>query len=164
MPDARMAPDYYVWEMRDWANVVALTAQRELILVRQYRHAAGCHFREFPGGVIEHTHDADAAAAAARELREETGYAPGSLVALGCHYPNPALQDNRLHVFLALDCVQVGAPTPDAGEDLVTELVDLADYLADNNGDAPRHGLMLASWALALPRLREHFPDIAAPA
>ncbi|MEQ8230546.1 MAG: NUDIX hydrolase [Gammaproteobacteria bacterium] len=162
LPGGSALPRYYVWEVADWANVIALTAQRELVLVRQYRHGAGCHFYEFPGGVIE-TAEADTpASAAARELREETGYVPGRLEALGALYPNPALQNNRLHVFLALDCARVGPPELEPGEDLVTELVDLDAYLRDNGLGLPRHALMLAAFTLAVPRLHAIYPDLTA--
>ena len=64
----------------------------------------------------------DPALAAARELEEETGYVAGRLVALGPVHPNPALQANRCHSFLALDCVKRHEGRQDAGEDIAVEL------------------------------------------
>jgi ADP-ribose pyrophosphatase len=65
----------------DWVNVVAVTPEDQLILVRQYRFGIEAPTLEIPGGLVEPGEEP--AAAAARELEEETGYAPGRLVALG---------------------------------------------------------------------------------
>ena len=59
-----------------------------------------------------------AVAAGVRELREETGYAPARLVPLGSIEPNPAIQDNRCHTFLALGCALAGPTHLDEKEDI----------------------------------------------
>src|SRR3981081_726450 len=64
---------YYVLEYRDWVHVVAITPSREVVLVRQYRHAIGEVSTEIPAGALD-PGETDSLAAAARELREETGY------------------------------------------------------------------------------------------
>ena len=53
MPDGTIIPDYYVLEYPDWVNAVALTSDKQVILVKQYRHAAGEVILELPGGCIE---------------------------------------------------------------------------------------------------------------
>ena len=53
LPDERAMLAYYVWELVDWVNVVALTKDGHLVLVNQYRHAAQKRFCEFPGGTTE---------------------------------------------------------------------------------------------------------------
>lgn len=154
LPNDRIMPAYYVWEMADWVNVVALTADGRLILVNQYRHAAKNRFLEFPGGTTEPACEESPEQAARRELREETGYVPGALRYLGMHYPNPALQDNRMHVYLATDCERVGEPTLDPFEDIEVELVALPEFLLLLGQGRPMHSLMMASLTLALPAIK----------
>lgn len=154
LPDERIMPAYYVWEMHDWVNVVALRADGRLILVNQYRHAAGDRFVEFPGGSTEPGSGESAEAAARRELLEETGYVPGALRYLGMHFPNPGLQDNRMHVFLATDCERVAEPSLDPYEDLEVELVTLGDFLLRIGQGQPMNSLMMASLTLALPAIK----------
>jgi 8-oxo-dGTP pyrophosphatase MutT (NUDIX family) len=155
LPNERIMPAYYVWEMVDWVNVVALTCDGQLILVNQYRHAAKNRFVEFPGGTTEPASNEGHEQAARRELREETGYVPGALRYLGMHYPNPGLQDNRMHVYLATDCERVGEPALDPYEDIEVELVDLADFLCMFEQGRPMHSLMMASLTLALPAIKK---------
>ena len=95
----------------DWVNVIALTAAREVVLIRQFRVGTREVCLEIPGGMVDG--DEEPAAAAARELREETGYAAPRWTRLATLAPNPAIQDNHLHVFLAEDAALAGAPRPD---------------------------------------------------
>src|SRR3954467_9412112 len=70
MPDGRIVDQYYVLEYPNWVNAVALTAENKIIMVRQYRHAAGIVSLEIPGGVIDG--DEKPEDAMRRELLEET--------------------------------------------------------------------------------------------
>ena len=105
----------------DWVTVVAFTQAQEAILIRQFRFGAEANTLEIPGGAVDAGETP--AAAAARELEEETGFRAARVVFLGAVHPNPALQTNRCHTFLALDCVATTAATPDAGEDIEVVLV-----------------------------------------
>ena len=156
LPDDRIMPAYYVMEFVDWVHVVPITGDGRIVLVNQYRHAARKRFYEFPGGTLEAGLDETPEAAARRELREETGYAPGRMQYLGLHYPNPALQDNRMHVFLATDCRPVAEPTLDPFEDLEVELVAVDDFMRYFEQGRPMHSLMMASFVLALPAINAH--------
>lgn len=103
-------------EAGPWVNVVALTADHELLLVRQWRHGVRDFTLEIPGGLVDAQESP--AEAAARELREETGYVGESPALLGVVQPNPAIQDNLCHTFLVRQCRRDGALQQDDGEDL----------------------------------------------
>ncbi len=116
--------DFHVLETSDWVNVVPLTGDRHVVMVRQFRHGIRELTLEVPAGLIDAS-DATPADAARRELREETGYATGRMVPLGIVHPNPALMNNRCHMFVAYDSVLEGAPQWDATEELAVEVVPL---------------------------------------
>ncbi len=117
------AHTFYRIDAPDWVNVVALTAEGQVVLIRQFRHGAAKVTLEVPGGMVD-AGEAPADAAA-RELLEETGYAPATMRKIGEVSPNPALFGNRLHSFLAEGCVKVKEPHGDPHEDIEVELVDL---------------------------------------
>ena len=158
LPDERIMPAYYVMEFIDWANVVALTDDGKIVLVNQYRHAAKRRFYEFPGGTLDPDNkDETPESAARRERMEETGYGVSRLTYLGHHYPNPGLQDNRMHVFLGTGCRKVAEPKLDTYEDLEVELVDVQDFLQCIEQGRPMHSLMMASLTLALPAIKKFY-------
>jgi 8-oxo-dGTP pyrophosphatase MutT (NUDIX family) len=111
-----------VLEYPDWVNVVPLTKDNEIVLVRQYRHGAGDCFLEIPAGCIDPS-DARPLDAAKRELAEETGYSSDNFIGLCTLFPNPANQANRLHGFLALDAEISSVQSLDENEDI--EIVKL---------------------------------------
>ena len=134
--------DATIFEFRAWANVVALTKNGDVVLVRQYRHGVCDVLWEFPGGVVEDGEDP--MDGAKRELLEETGYTSSNLIQVARLYPNPALQTNTLYCFLALDAEKVGGQNLDAGEDIEVDLMPL-DKLIEMTmrGEFP-HALMAA--------------------
>jgi ADP-ribose pyrophosphatase len=72
-----------------------------VILVRQFRHAAGGFILEIPAGTLEAGEDPSQCAA--RELGEETGLVAGELLPLGSILTAPGFCDERVHLFLARD-------------------------------------------------------------
>ena len=109
--------DFYVLDGADWVNVIPLTEDGNVLLVRQYRHGTEETTIEIPGGGVDPRDDSPLAAAR-RELLEETGYAAPEWRDLGFVHPNPAIQSNRCWTFLAQGCRPVAAPQLDAGEDI----------------------------------------------
>ncbi len=108
---------YHILEWPDWINVVALTADGEAILVREYRHGAQRVIPGLPSGVIE-TKDANALSTAQRELAEETGYGGGAWTELAETWANPAVQTNRIWTYLAFPVAEIGGIELDPGEDI----------------------------------------------
>jgi len=76
LPNGNIIPNYYVLEYPDWVSVIALTKEKKMVLIQQYRHARGGVFYEIPAGTSE-SGDASMLHAAKRELMEETGYGGG---------------------------------------------------------------------------------------
>lgn len=146
--------DYYVVEKSDFAMAVALTADRRLLLVRQYKHGGGQVILECPAGYIDVGEDS--ADAVRRELREETGYEAREVMPLGVFLVSPSFLNNRAHFFLCLDAEPVGAQKLDALEDI--EVVPLDFEQAVRDLVAGRLELDMASTAavlLARERLAE---------
>ncbi len=98
-PEDQEPHRFYVIRSKDWCNIIPITADGKVVLVRQFRAGTLSASYEFPGGVVEST-DADAQATALREMAEETGFEPlpnARCKLLGTAHPNPALQDNQVH-------------------------------------------------------------------
>ena len=119
--------DATIIEFGTWVNVVALTKNNEVVLVKQYRHGICDVLWEFPGGVVEE--DEDPIEGAKRELLEETGYTASTFIEVGKLYPNPAFQTNTLYCFLALDAEKVSEQNLDAGEDIEVHLVPFDELI-----------------------------------
>jgi ADP-ribose pyrophosphatase len=81
------------------AAIVAIDKDEKILLVRQFRIAAGKVLREIPAGTLKP--DEPPADCAARELQEETGYKPGKLDELGAFYPAPGYTTEFIHLYLA---------------------------------------------------------------
>ncbi len=109
--------DFYVLDGSDWVNVIPVTGEGNLVLVRQYRHGTETTTVEIPGGGID-PRDENPLAAARRELLEETGHAADRWSNLGWVHPNPAIQSNRCWTFVAEGCRRVAEPAFDPGEDI----------------------------------------------
>jgi 8-oxo-dGTP pyrophosphatase MutT (NUDIX family) len=137
---------FFLIDTSDWVNVVALTDADELVLVRQFRQGSERVSLEIPGGIID-PEDDDPAAAAARELREETGYAAAALRPIGVMNPNPAIFTNRCHTFLATGCRRMGEPEMDAGEDIEVVTVPAAQVDDHVRSGAIDHAIVLAGLA-----------------
>ncbi|MPZ32981.1 MAG: NUDIX domain-containing protein [Rhodospirillales bacterium] len=113
-PDGRTLPPCPVIEHPDWVDVIALTADLNIVLVDQYRHSVGSVRTEFPAGTVDDGEEP--LAAIQRELLEETGYASDEWHLLGTAPVYPALQTNRISSFLALNARPIGGQALDEGE------------------------------------------------
>lgn len=79
--------------------MVPLLPSGDVVMVRQYRHAAGKVLLEIPAGTLEP--DEDPEQAAVRELQEEIGYRPGKLTRLAGEYTAPGYTSELIHIYLA---------------------------------------------------------------
>lgn len=155
MPDGRVMPGYYVMEFTDWVNILPIDESGCVIAIEQFRHGSGHTHLEIPGGSLDPRADKEPLSAAKRELLEETGYVSDEWILCGSHYPNPALQNNRLHTFLALDCRYQQPPELDPYEDLKVSAFSVAQLQERLEKGDFSHSLITASITLTLPKLRE---------
>ena len=125
-PTTGAAHTFHILEMPDWINVIPLTPEGEVVMIRQYRHGTETVTLEIPGGMAD-PEDGDIVEAARRELLEETGYAGDPLVSIGRVAPNPAIQDNYLHTFIAPNVRRIGPQDLQGAEEIAVEMVPLDD-------------------------------------
>ncbi len=121
LPNGNRIPDYYVLEYPEWVNVIAVTPEDRLVLVRQYRHALGRIGFELCAGVCE-KEDASILDSAKRELAEETGYGGGMWEEYMVLSANPATHTNLTHTFLARGVTPRGEAHPEETEFLSVHL------------------------------------------
>lgn len=132
-------------ECVDWVNVIALTPDDRVVLIRQWRAGTNTVCLEIPGGMVDDGEDA--MSAAARELEEETGYLAARWSPLGRVAPNPAIQNNTLHSFLALDAVPTGKQRLDSSEVIAIETAPLAEVHAMLRDGRIDHALVVDAFA-----------------
>ncbi|MDE3102197.1 MAG: NUDIX hydrolase [Chloroflexota bacterium] len=139
--------DRVIIEADDWCNVLPLTTDGRVVLIKQFRFGSQEISLELPGGVVDEGETPDEAVK--RELEEETGYRAGRVVKLGVYRSNPAHFTNRVHSFVALECESVNDGHPDGSEDVAVELVRPRDLVRLVGEERVTHALMIASIGLA---------------
>jgi ADP-ribose pyrophosphatase len=134
-----------VVEAPDWINVVALTPENKLVVVRQYRFGSGRVTTEIPAGLPEAGESIREAAA--RELREETGYTSQEWEYLGWVDSNPAFLNNRSHHLLARNARKTHPTELDEGENLTAEELSLEELREEIQAGSFRHSLAICALA-----------------
>lgn len=152
--DGHIIETYHVIEVRDWVTLVPLTEAGNVLLVREYRHAAQVMLNGLPGGYAD-PGETDWAAAAARELAEETGHVPREMHWIGTCHPNAATQTNCIHYYLALGCTPQVAQNFDANEDIELFEMPYAEFL-DYGTQEVQHALHAAALFYAERHFLKH--------
>ncbi len=151
LPDGRIIEPYYRLGVPNWANVVVVTENQKIVLVKQYRYPVNSTTLELPGGTIDAGETP--LAAAKREMQEETGYTSSSIEFLGSLSPNPALQSNTAYFYLATNAVQTAHQKFDEFEEIEIVLVskeEIIELLANNS---IQHGVQIGAIYKALIQL-----------
>lgn len=141
--------DFYVIEAPTWVNVVAISADDEILLIKQYRHGIRSVTFEIPGGMVDPGESP--LDAAKRELLEETGYFSNDWELIGHVHPNPAIQDNICYTYLARNVERVGEPKPDGTEDIATFLTLTSEMIELVSNGEITHALVISAlyWYLS---------------
>jgi 8-oxo-dGTP pyrophosphatase MutT (NUDIX family) len=136
--------DFYVMDCADWVNVIAITAENELVLVEQFRHGVAAVELEVPGGIMD-PGEIYPVAAGLRELREETGYVGEGGIEIGCVLPNSAIQSNRCRTVLVRQCRRVGELELDDSEDIAVRVFPVSEMAHLVTEGRIRHSLAVAA-------------------
>jgi ADP-ribose pyrophosphatase len=116
LPRNHQEAPFFVLESNDWVNVIPLTEDGEVILIRQFRFGTEAVTLEIPGGIVEPGHTP--LEAGQNELLEETGFHSDQWEYLGFVHPNPAFLNNRCHSFLARGVKKVAETRLEESEEI----------------------------------------------
>lgn len=144
---------WFTLGLSDWIVIAATTHDGRFVLVRQHRQGVNDLTVETAGGILD---PGEAPAdAALRELREETGWQAERAEPLGWVHPNPALQANRCHLFLARGATPVPGWSADAAEITEPVLLTEAEVRRALANGGITHALAVVALERALARLTE---------
>lgn len=136
--------EFYIIDSVNWVNVIALTPDRKMVMVEQYRHGSDTVELEIPGGMIDAA-DLGPEAAGVRELKEETGCEGEAPRLIGQVFPNPAIMSNTCFTVLVENC-KITVPTRfDETEDLAMRLVPIDEVPGLVACGKIRHCLVVAA-------------------
>jgi len=122
-PESLKVGEFDIVQCSNWVNIIAITGDQKIVLVKQYRHGTDSFTMEIPGGAINHLEDD--LIAAKRELEEETGYTSDNWVALGKIDVNPAFMTNSCATYLAIDAQKTTEQNLDPFEEITVHLEEL---------------------------------------
>ncbi|WP_037369244.1 NUDIX hydrolase [Sediminibacterium sp. C3] len=151
LPDGSVIDPYFTISVPDFCNIIMVTPNEEVVLVRQYRHAAGIVSLELPGGIIEPGEDP--AFAAKREMEEETGFQTQEFEFLYKIHPNPPLEKNQAYFFLAKNVVPTGTVALDPFEDIELVFLQREAFMQKLLQHEFQHGIQLSAMYAAAIQL-----------
>ena len=122
LPNGTVNDEFYVLEYPDWVNVIAITKDDRMVMIRQYRHGLRRTSYELVAGVIEDGENP--MDAAKRELLEESGYAGGQWQEFMQLCANPSTTNNISHTYLAVGVEKVANQKLDETEDVEVHIME----------------------------------------
>lgn len=133
--------DFFSIHSAPWVNVLALTPDKKLILVNQFRFGVEQCALEIPGGMIDEGEEP--LAAGLRELEEETGFVGTGGRVIGSVWPNPAIMDNVCSFVLVENAVLRRELKWDQDEEIQVTLAPVDQVLDSARSGRIRHSLVL---------------------
>ena len=124
LPNGQVIDDYFVYIRPDVAIILPITSDREIVFVKQYRHAIGDFFIELPAGGFNPEQESGEFAAI-RELEEETGYVASKVKKIATFYDKPSKDTNQLHLYLAENVAKTGKLKLDITEEIEVILIPI---------------------------------------
>ncbi|MDD3844921.1 MAG: NUDIX hydrolase [Syntrophorhabdaceae bacterium] len=142
-PRTKKVGTFYTIDTRDWVNVIPVTPEGKIVMIKQYRHGSKEVTLEIPGGLVD---EEDAGEAAQRELLEETGYAGDSVQLLGFVNPNPAIFNNRCYTYLIENAREISEKALDPDEDIEVVLMSSDEIPPIIAGGGINHSLVIVAF------------------
>jgi ADP-ribose pyrophosphatase len=146
------AGTFYVLNAPEWINIIAITTEKQVILVEQYRQGIDDVTLEIPGGMTDPGENP--LTSAQRELEEETGYRSDSWISLGKVSSNPAILSNYTHLYLAENCRKATDQNLGEFEDIHTHLIDLDRFFELVTDGLIHHSIVVSAVAKFLLHTR----------
>ncbi len=145
--DKNTIHDFFILDTSDWVNILPLTADNQVVLIRQYRAGIDEILIEIPGGIMD-TGEKDPIVTAKRELEEETAYVSDDLELLGTMFPNPSFMTNKNYFVLAKNVKPLGHTHFDPSEYIETFTVPLEKIPEMIRNGEILHSLTINAFAL----------------
>ena len=150
--DDQKSGTFVFLDVPSWVNVIAITPQNEVVLIKQYRLGNRQVTIEIPGGMCdkkegqEGLEEEDFITAGIRELKEETGYIGTEVRLIGIVEPNPAFQNNFCATLLVKNAHQVQKQSLDTHEEIQVYTRPLSDIPEMIRSRQITHSLVVAAF------------------
>lgn len=138
--------DFFILDAPHWVNIIPLTRDNDVVMVKQFRHGIRGFTLEIPGGMVD-PEDETPRHAARREMVEETGYDSKRIAYIGRVHPNPAIEANYCYTYLARDVHVVGKPELDGSEETDVVLVPVRKIPKLIASEKITHALVIAAFS-----------------
>jgi ADP-ribose pyrophosphatase len=143
-PETNKVGEFDVIQCFNWVNIIAITEDQKIVLVKQYRHGTDNITLEIPGGAVHPGEDF--LLAAQRELQEETGYTSKNWSFLGQVDANPAFMNNYCQTYLALGARKTHEQNLDPFEEIEVVLKDSTKIMDLVLNGEITHSLIVAAF------------------
>jgi len=122
-PKTNNSHPVWVMDAPTWVNIIPITRDKKVVMIKQYRFGSKEISLEIPGGMVNA--EEDTKSAATREMKEETGYDSSEVFKIGRVSPNPALMTNSTFSYVALGVEKTDEQKLDDMEDIEVLEIDL---------------------------------------
>lgn len=135
-----------VWVMNapTWVNIIPITKEQKVVMVKQYRFGSKGISLEIPGGMVDK--EEDPKIGAIREMKEETGYESNEIYSIGKVSPNPALMSNYTFSFVALNVKKNSEQQLDGMEDIEVLEIDIHEIPKLIKSEKIDHSLVISAF------------------